>query len=135
VLQDRQKGIHVSEVEQFVEVSDNSSDLPSPYALLNLAQRDTRLHLGRSMFVGLAEWEGDSRRLNISQAVRALLADMEEPMTLAEIHAKVEDLTEMPVDGTVTNALLNEGAIYNQRLGVWGNDDVSRQLNWDKMSR
>ncbi len=119
LLNERQKGIHVSEVESFVEVSDESDDLPSAYALLNLAQRDDRLHLGRSMYLGLAEWDGDTRRLNTSQAVRELLATMVEPMTITEIQARVEDLTEMPINGTVTGILINEGAVYDQGLRVW----------------
>ncbi len=118
-LNERQKGIHVSEVEQFVEVSDEPDNLPSAYALLNLAQRDDRLHLGRSMFLGLAEWGGDTRRLNIAQAVRKLLASMVGPMTIAEINARVEDMIEMPVSGTVTGVLIDEGAVYNQGLRVW----------------
>ncbi|MFT6030014.1 MAG: hypothetical protein ACI8O8_001757, partial [Oleiphilaceae bacterium] len=119
LLKDRQKGIHVSEVEGLIEVSDGSSELPSAYALLNLAQRDDRFHLGQSMFVSLAEWEGESRRLNISQAVRKLLTTMTEPMSTAEIHSRVEDLTEMTLGGTVTGILINEGAVYNQELKVW----------------
>jgi hypothetical protein len=118
-LDKRQKGIHVSEVEQFVEVSDESKDLPSAYTLLNLAQRDDRLHLGRSMYLGLAEWRGDPRRLNTSQAVRRLLDSMTKPMTISEIHARVEDITEMPVNGTVTGILIDEGAVYSQELKMW----------------
>ena len=56
--------------------------------LFNLAQRDERLHLARSMFLGLAEWGGSSRRLNVTQAVEQLLYDMTEPMTIAAINAK-----------------------------------------------
>jgi hypothetical protein len=119
LLEKREKGIHVSEVGQYVDVSDDSSDMPSAYALLNLAQRDERFHLARSMFLGLAAWDGDARRLNISQAVRKLLQDMERPMTIGEISACVEDLTEMPVDGTVTGNLISEGAVYDQVLRVW----------------
>ncbi|MCY4178468.1 MAG: hypothetical protein OXD32_08270, partial [Endozoicomonadaceae bacterium] len=54
ILNKRQKGIHISEVETHIEVSDNSSEIPSAYALLNLAQRDNRFYLGRSMYVGLS---------------------------------------------------------------------------------
>ena len=61
-LQTTQKGIHVSEVEGVVEVSDTSSELPSAYALLNLAQRDERFHLGQSMYLGLSAWGRDTRR-------------------------------------------------------------------------
>ncbi len=76
------------------------------------------------MFLGLAEWDGDTRRLNISHAVRKLLESMDEPMTIGEIHARVEDLTEMPVDGSVAGILINEGAVYNQRMKVWCRSDM-----------
>jgi hypothetical protein len=118
-LCERKKGIHVSEVQRYVTVSDESDDLPSAYALLNLAQRDDRLHLGHSMVLGLTEWDGETRRLNISQAVRKLLGSMDEPMTTAEINARMEDLTEMPLSKSVTGKLLAEGAIYNHELKVW----------------
>ena len=64
ILNTRQKGIHVSEVEKFIAVAENSKELPSAYALLNLAQRDDRFYLGRSMFVGLSEWGRDTRRIH-----------------------------------------------------------------------
>lgn len=119
LLIERQKGIHVSEVGKFVEIGSHSSELPTAYALFHLAQRDGRFYLARSMLLGLAEWEGDTRRLNISQAVRSVLGSMDKPMSIGEIHARVEELTEMPVDGTVTGILINEGAVYNPDLKVW----------------
>ncbi len=72
-------------------------DLHSAYALLNLAQRDKRFYLGRSMFLGLSVWDGDTRRLNISQAVRELLSTMMEPMSIGEINARIEDLTGLKI--------------------------------------
>lgn len=119
ILNTRQKGIHVSEVERFIEVAENSTELPSAYALLNLAQRDDRFYLGRSMFVGLSEWGSDTRRINISQAVRKLLDEMTKPMTIAEISMLVEDMVEMPVDIALSNVLINEGAIYDQGRRTW----------------
>ncbi len=119
ILKCRQKGIHVTEAGQFIEVDDNSLELPSAYALLNLAQRDERLHLAQSMFVGLAEWAGDSRRLNISQAVRKILENMDKPMSINEIHIRVEDLTGMPVDGSVRGILSTEGAYYDSNNKMW----------------
>ncbi len=118
-LKERKKGIHVSEVEQFVEVSDTSLDKPSAYALFNLAQRDSRLHLGRSMFLGLAEWNGDTRRLNTVQAVRKVLSSMTKPMGIAEIASLVEDITEMPINGSVSGILIDEGAVYNSESREW----------------
>ena len=122
-LQTIQKGIHVSEVGSVVEVSDTSSDFPSAYALLNLAQRDERFYLGRSMFLGLSVWDGDTRRFNISEAVRELISTMTEPMSIGEINARIEDLTGLPVDGSVTGVLINSGGVYNQELKVWGNSN------------
>jgi len=118
-LQERQIGIHVSEVHNYVEVSDSSDDLPSAYALLNLAQKDERFYLGRSMFLGLSEWGGDTRRLNISQAVRQLLSTMTEPMCIGEINARIEDLTGLSVDGTVAGVLINEGGVFDPDTRVW----------------
>ncbi|KEQ17848.1 DNA-directed RNA polymerase subunit alpha C-terminal domain-containing protein [Endozoicomonas numazuensis] len=118
-LQERQKGIHVSEVWQYVSVSDSSREHPSPYALLNLAQRDSRFYLGRAMYLGLSEWGDDTRRLNIAQAVRKLFKKASSPMTIAAINAEIEDLIEMPVDGSVTNTLINSGATFDSASKRW----------------
>jgi hypothetical protein len=118
-LKVRQKGIHVSEVDQFVEVSDDSKQSPSAYTLMNLAQRDDRFYLGRAMFLGLATWDGDVRRLNLSEAVRQLCVEMEEPMSLSKIHARIEDLTEMSIDNNFTGLLLNEGLVYDSNAREW----------------
>ncbi len=119
ILISRQKGLHVSEVGEYIEVKDNSSELPSAYALLYLAQRDDRFYLGRSMYIGLSEWGGDIRRINVSQAVRKLLNNMTKPKTLAEISMLVEDMVEMPIDSTLSNVLKNEGAIYDHGRRTW----------------
>ena len=118
-LQTTQKGIHVSEVGAVIQVSDNSTENPSAYALLNLAQKDRRFYLGRSMFLGLDEWGRDTRRLNISQAVRELLSAMTEPMSIGEINARIEYLTGLSVDGTVTGVLINEGGVYDASTRLW----------------
>ena len=73
------------------------------------------------MFLGLAEWNGDTRRLNVAQAVRKLLVEMIEPMTIAEIHASVEELTGISVNGTITGVLIDEGGIYSPGLKSWYN--------------
>ncbi len=49
------------------------------------------------MFLGLSVWDGDTRRLNISQAVRELLSTMTEPMSIGEINARIEDLTGLKI--------------------------------------
>jgi len=87
--------------------------------LLNIAQRDKRFYLGRSMFLGLSEWGRDTRRVNISQAVRIILETMDKPLGINEINVRVQDLTGLEVDGTVTNTLINQGGVYNQDLKMW----------------
>ena len=124
ILNKRQKGIHISEVETYIEVKDNSSELPSAYALLNLAQRDERFYLGRSMYVGLSEWGSDIRRISVTQAVRELLKDMTKPLTIEEIGMLVEDMVEMPIDTALGNVLIHEGAIYDQGSHTWSKGQV-----------
>ena len=68
-------------------------------------------------------WDGDTRRFNISEAVRELISTMTEPMSIGEINARIEDLTGLPVDGSVTGVLINSGGVYNQELKVWGNSN------------
>ena len=119
IIKERQKGLHVSEIESHLNIPVDSKDFPTPYALLNLAQRDNRFYLGRTMFVGLSEWGDDTRRLNISQAVRKLINDMPKPMSITEISALVEDMVEMPIDITLSNVLINEGAVYDQIARTW----------------
>jgi len=118
-LKARQKGIHVSEIPGFVEVSDDSKQMPSAYALMNLAQRDDRFYLGRAMFLGLAEWEGDTRRLNLSQAIRFLLTEIAKPMALPAIQARLEELMEIKIESSITALLINEGFVYDQEGRQW----------------
>jgi len=118
-LKETQKGIHVSEVETCLLSQDVSSNGTTSYELLNLAQRDDRFYLGRGMYLALAEWNGDIRRLNISQSVRRVLETMVNPMNISEISAEVEKLSGLQFDGHVTGLLLKEGAIYNSDLKVW----------------
>jgi len=113
-LHKAQKGIHVSEVDTLLEEFAYGNDGPSSYSLLNIAQRDKRFYLGRSMFLGLSEWGRDTRRVNISQAVRIILETMDKPLGINEINVRVQDLTGLEVDGTVTNTLINQGGVYNQ---------------------
>ncbi len=118
-LHERQKGIHVSEIEQHVDVSDDSEDLPSAYALLNLAQRDDRFYLGRAMFVGLSEWGSDARRLNLTQAIKKLFEDIAAPLSIAHIHLELGRLTGLEVYGNVTGLLISQGFVYDSVSKSW----------------
>jgi hypothetical protein len=114
-----QKGIHVTEVTKVLEEQYKLHSEVGSYTLLNLAQRDARFHLGRSMFLGLAEWGEDTRRFTFAQAVRKVLEDMYRPMSISEINAKVEVLTGLDVDNTVTGIVINEGGRYDPATRLW----------------
>jgi hypothetical protein len=112
-------GIHITEVKSFLEEEDLSNIQVGNYALLNLAQRDERFYLGRSMFLGLAEWGEDTRRFTFAQAIRKILQDMKRPMHISEINAQVEMLTGLEVDSAVTGLLINEGGRYDSSKRLW----------------
>lgn len=118
-LEGKQKGIHVTEVGEFLNEVNLGLELPENYTLLSLAQRDERFYLGRSMFLGLAEWGEDTRRYTNAQAVRKVLDEMIKPMTIMEINAKVHNLTGIDTDTTVTGVLINEGAKYDKDQRLW----------------
>lgn len=118
-LNESGKGIHHSEVDTFLKSKSLVHLKVSGYELLNLAQRDERFYLGRSMFLGLLEWGEDTRRLTVAQAVRLILSEMTARMSINEIHATVENLTGLEVDGTVTGLLPKEGAKYNVVTKLW----------------
>ncbi|ABV87629.1 sigma factor-like helix-turn-helix DNA-binding protein [Shewanella pealeana] len=113
-LNKQQIGIHASEVEAIL-----GTKSPNGYTVLNLAQRDSRFYLAKSLLLGLAEWGEDTRRLNTSQAVRKLLHEMVRPMSINEINLKVEELTGLEVDYTVSGKLISEGAIYDPIHRLW----------------
>lgn len=118
-LKNEQKGIHVTEVNDFLEKVNLGLELPESYTLLSLAQQDERFYLGRSMFLGLAEWGDDTRRYTNAQAVRKILDGMTKPMSIMEINAKVHALTGIDTDTTVTGILINEGAKYYKEQRLW----------------
>ena len=118
-LKNEQKGIHVTEVNDFLEKVNLGLELPESYTLLSLAQQDERFYLGRSMFLGLAEWGEDTRRYTNAQAVRKILDEMTKPMSIMEINAKVHSLTGIDTATTVTGILINEGAKYCKEQRLW----------------
>tara|TARA_R110001583_G_scaffold165594_1_gene318325 strand:- start:10474 stop:13293 length:2820 start_codon:yes stop_codon:yes gene_type:complete len=115
-----QSGIHHSEVKIFLIENSLSHLNVSGYELLNLAQRDNRFYLGRSLFLGLAEWGEDTRRLNVAQAVRKVVSEMQSPMSTIEINVLVEKLTGLEIDGTLTGIIPKEGGKYNPETRLWG---------------
>ncbi|WP_068714522.1 sigma factor-like helix-turn-helix DNA-binding protein [Vibrio tritonius] len=117
-LNKTQKGIHVSEVDGVLKCTD-LTNYPEPYTLLNLAQRDKRFHLVKAMFLGLASWGDDVRRMNFTQAVKWLSEHMSRPMTIGEINLKISEVTGLNVDGTVTGLLLNNGFKFDKVVKKW----------------
>ena len=124
-LQETQKGTHVSEVEPIlVEEGFTIANEPNGYTLLNLAQRDNRFYLGRSMFLGLSEWGDDTRRLNNSQAVRKILNDMETPLSTIAISSMIIELTGLELEGSIAGLLINEGAVYDNATKNWNRASI-----------
>jgi len=118
-LNQKQKGIHVTEVDSFLKETSCSYIQVDAYALLNLAQRDPRFYLGQSMFLGLADWGEDTRRFTFSGAIRKILESMHRPMSTSEINAQVEMLTGLDLDSSVTGIVIAEGGVYNSTLKLW----------------
>ncbi|MBN1009092.1 sigma factor-like helix-turn-helix DNA-binding protein [Amphritea pacifica] len=118
-LNDTQKGIHVSEVDKCLSDYHIDGEAPEAYALLNLAQRDDRFYLGKAMFLGLAVWDGDVRRVNVSQAVRQVYDSISEPMTINQIQYLIQEITGLELEGSVTNAIISQGFKYNPESKTW----------------
>lgn len=118
-LTDTQIGIHVSEVEDVLAAYKIPGEAPESYALLNLAQRDPRFYLAKAMLMGLAEWGGDTRRLNQTQAVKELFEKMEAPLSIGQIHIELGRLTGLVVDGAITGLLINQGFVYDSVVRRW----------------
>jgi hypothetical protein len=117
-LEDSQKGVHLSEVEDVMN-SLGLDNFAEPYALLNLAQRDKRFHLAKAMFLGLSSWGGDVRRLNLTQAVKKVIDEMTEPMPLPKIQLLVETYTGLKHEGSITGLLINNSAIFDNSSKTW----------------
>lgn len=117
-LEKSQRGIHLSEVKDTMRQA-NIGNYSPPYALFNLAQRDERFYLAKAMLLGLSKWEGDVRRLNITQAVKKVLSEMQAPMTLSEIQSKVESLSGLNKKSPITNILSNQKAYFNPETKKW----------------
>ena len=118
-LKEVKKGIHVSEVDIFLEDRGFLECSPAPYALLNLAQRDERFHLVKAMFLGLSEWDGEIGRLNFSQGIRKVLSDLEAPATAAEISIRLEEVVGLEFDSPVSNLLIGHGGVYSPVTKKW----------------
>ncbi|CCK76823.1 probable RNA polymerase sigma factor [Oleispira antarctica RB-8] len=118
-LKKERRGIHVTEVDAFLNANDLSENSPVPYALLNLSQRDDRFHLAKAMFLGLTEWDGSMGRLNFSQGIRKVLADMGVPMGIAEITVKLEEVVGLRLDQPISNLLITQGGVYNPQTKKW----------------
>ncbi len=118
-LTEKQEGIHVTEVDSFLEKNHIEHIEVGSYSLLNVAQRDERFYLGRSMFLGLTAWGEDTRRFTNAQAIRKILNEMSRPLSTIEVTVQIEMLTGLEVDYAITGLLINEGAKFDPATKLW----------------
>ena len=62
---------------------------------------------------------GDTRRLNFTQGMRKVLDEMTGPLSTDEIILKLEDLTELSVDGPIAGLIISEGGKYDSVIKKW----------------
>ena len=84
MLEEKQRGIHVSELSEGLVLKDCPPD-----TFLGLAAQDGRLKIAQGRYVYLAEW-GSPRRETLGYAVSAVLEKASKPLTFDEIVFLVE---------------------------------------------
>lgn len=121
VLQERGKGLHVSEIQQALETFvPKVAQVDDPTLFIGLAQRDNRCAAGKGQYVFLREW-GESRRLTVVESVRrALTAAGPVGLTLAEVEAAAEALAERPIPRVLLGQSCSHiGAVYDEAASRW----------------
>ena len=126
-LQEKGKGLHVTEIHQYVQASLPSIvDVADPLALIGLAQRDQRCATGKGQFVYLREW-GSPRRLTLSESIRqALQTAGPEGLTLDGLCAAVHLLAERHVPRTQVSQVCGHlGAVYDDEALRWSMPEIN----------
>ncbi|MBU6522437.1 hypothetical protein KOL72_07760 [Ralstonia sp. B265] len=121
VLQERGKGLHVSEIQQALEAFvPRVAQIEDPTVFLGLAQRDDRCGAGRGQYVFLREW-GGSRRLTVIESVRrALTAAGADGLTLAAVEEAAVALAERPIPRLLVGQSCSHiGAVYDEASSRW----------------
>ena len=126
VLEERQAGIHASEI---TEVSANRWPDAPAHIVMSLCNFDQRLKVSLGQFVHLNEWEGP-RRETILQMVQALVSEMPSPFTNEDVSRRVRERTTLPFETSQISACLRSaGAVYNSIDRVWSLLPASE--DWD----
>ena len=100
LLQQKQKGIHASEISGVVPLRDCPLD-----AFLSIATQDGRLKIAQGRYLYLAEW-GSPRRETIGQAVIAVLEEAATSLSLEAIAALVKERIGRELDKSVISGAL-----------------------------
>lgn len=117
VLEERQSGIHASELSRVLPMHECSPD-----AFLSIAVEHERLKMAQGRYVYLADW-GSPRRETIRYAVNAVLEGATGPLTLEEVHSLVENRIERHVDKPVISAALQaQEANFSESTQTWSMD-------------
>lgn len=114
VLDEKQSGIHASELPDVLPLQDCPTD-----AFLSIASQDERFRLAQGRYVYLAEW-GTPRRETIAAAVSGVLEESTRPLALEEIAALVESRIGRSIDkAVISGALRALEAECDQDLRAW----------------
>jgi hypothetical protein len=119
-LENRQKGLHVSEL---FPALDEIGFTPDPeldqWELLGIAQADARFRVGRGQIVGRASW-ADLRRRSIRQAFADLRETWQGPITSESLYNAVCSAIERVVArSTVIAHAPRAGFAYDASSGFW----------------
>ena len=113
-LNQKQSGIHASELPEILLLQDCSSDV-----LLSIALQDKRLKITQGRYVYLAEWESP-RRETIRHAVSVVLKDAAGPLTLERIATSVENRIGRKIGKAVISGVLQAlKAQFDETARTW----------------
>lgn len=121
ILEIRQKGLHISEIKEVLQDFSNIEKfINNPTLFLSLIQKTSKMRVDRGQHIYLAEWT-NSRRLSLKEAAFKILAsNAPGGLTLDEIHPKIEELIERPVEkNKVSSILYNNEVIFNEKSKRW----------------
>ena len=116
-LNQKQSGIHASELPEILLLQDCSSDV-----LLSIALQDKRLKITQGRYVYLPEWESP-RRETIGHAVSVVLKDAAGPLTLERIATSVENRIGRKIGKPVISDVLQAlEAQFDETARTWALD-------------
>lgn len=113
--------LYIDELKEFLDIESNADfNNFTNYMLYSLATLDNRFRAFRGYFIGLSDWDNNTR-FNFSLAVKKVISDMKIPMLTSEIQEKVEALTMRKVDkNRVSTALsANVHVLYDKKTNLW----------------